>query len=144
MNCSRRSGTSTVRRSISASITSSLRQLVFRYHEDGSKKLTHAACSSCAWFIFNLNTKSRYSRIIYYSINTSDEIRSNPIPHHLSPSILLTWRTSFLACGLNIHPLLSWFAINCPTLCCFAHPSTPHRSSYNIYKDESTISAVLV
>jgi hypothetical protein len=44
---------------------------------------------------------------MYNSIYTSDEICSNPTPCPLSPSILLTWRTSFLACGANSHPLLS-------------------------------------
>jgi hypothetical protein len=55
----------------------------------------------------------------------------------LLPAFLLTWRTSFLACGVN-HPLLSLVCYQLPTLCYFSPPSptlhnTPHRSSYNIY-----------
>ncbi len=102
----------------------------------GPRNYTHVACSSCVWFIFNLDTKSRFSQIIYYSIYTSDEIHTNPAPCPLSPSILLTWRTSFLARGANTHPLLSLVCCQLPTLCCFSQPSTPHRSSYNIYIDD--------
>jgi hypothetical protein len=57
-------------------------------------------------------------------------------PHILVTRFLLTWRTSFLARGVNTHPLLSQVCCQLPTLCCFSHPNTPHRSSYNIYKDD--------
>ncbi len=54
----------------------------------------------------------------------------------LLPAFLLTWRTSFLARGANTHPLLSLVCYQLPTLCCFSHPNTPYRSSYNIYVDD--------
>ncbi len=102
----------------------------------GPRNLMHVACSSCALFIFNLNTKSIFSQIVYYSIYTSNEIRTNQTPCPLSPTILLTWRTSFLARGANTHPLLSLVCYQLPTLCCFSHPSTSHRSSYTISIDD--------
>jgi hypothetical protein len=107
---------------------------LFHYQEDGSKKLK--AYSSCAWFIFILNTKISLftDRIVQYL-----HIRLNPChptPCPLLPAFLLTGRTSFLARGANTHPLLSLVCYQLPTLCCFSHPTTPHRSSHNIYIDD--------
>jgi hypothetical protein len=105
----------------------------------------HVTGSSYAWLIFNLNTKSRYSQIIYGSVYTWDMARVNPAPCFLLPALftchplfllpafLLTWRTSFLSRGANTHPLLSLVCYQLPTLCYFSHHHTPHRSSYNIY-----------
>ncbi len=86
----------------------------------------HVACSSCEWFIFNLNTVSCNLQIIYYSTCTSDEIRSNPTPGLLSPFILLTWRTSFLLVArIPIHSC-PWFANNWPPIAAsltLSHPT---------------------
>ncbi len=71
---------------------------------------------------------------VIHSIYTSDEILANPTPCSLLPAFLLTWRTSFLA-----HPLLPLVCYQLPTLCCFSHPNTLHRSSYNIYTDINNI-----
>ncbi len=60
-------------------------------------------------------------------------------PHFYYPLSLLTWRTSFLALGVNTHPLSSLVCYQLPTLCCFSHPNTPHRSSYNVYIDDINI-----
>ncbi len=99
--------------------------------------------TSYAWFIFNLNTKSCYSKIIYYSVYTWDMAHVNPpSPCFLLPTLFschlffLTWRTSFLARGANTHPLLSLVCYQLLTLCYSTHPDTPHRSSYNIYIDD--------
>ncbi len=56
-------------------------------------------------------------------------------PSFLLPAFLLTWRTSFLACGANTHPLLS-LVCQLLTFCCSSHPNFPHGSSYNIYVDD--------
>jgi hypothetical protein len=115
----------------------------------------HVTGSSYAWFIFNLNTKSCYSQIIYYSVHIWDMAHINPThcfllpalftchPLFLLPAFFLTWRTSFLARGANTHPLLSLVCYQLFTLCYFSHPDTPHRSSYNIYMMTSTTSAIL-
>ncbi len=47
-----------------------------------------------------------------------------------------TWRTSFLDRGANTHPLFSLVCYRLLTLCCFTQPDSPHRSSYNIYRDD--------
>ncbi len=57
-------------------------------------------------------------------------------PSFLLPAFLFTWRISFLAWGAKTHPFLSLVCYQLPTLCCFSHPNTPHRSSYNIYTDD--------
>jgi hypothetical protein len=109
---------------------------------------THVTGSSNSWFIFNLNTKSHYSQIIYCSIYKPDTAGVNLAPCSslptfftcnpliMLPTFLLTWRTSYFACGANAHPLLSLVCYQLLTLCHFSHPNTPHRSSYNIYIDD--------
>ncbi len=57
-------------------------------------------------------------------------------PYFCYPLYLLTWRTRFLARGLNTHPLFSLVCYQLHNLCCFSHPNTPYRSSYNIYIDD--------
>ncbi len=108
----------------------------------------HVSGSSYAWFIFILNTKSCYSQLIYYSIYTHDIAHVNPTPCSPLPALfylpsslyvthfLHTWRTSYLACDSNTHPLLSLVCYQLFTLCHFSHPNIPHRSSYNIYIDD--------
>jgi hypothetical protein len=45
-----------------------------------ASQLNALACYSYTWFIFNLNTKSYYLQIIYYSIHTSDNTHKfNPL-----------------------------------------------------------------
>jgi hypothetical protein len=116
---------------------------MFRYHEDGSKKLNSCRLFFfCAWFIFNLKTKSRYSQLVYYGIYTSDEIHSNPTPLPLITHYF-TYLENQLSClwceypSILVHP--STLAINCPPFAASSHPSTSHRSSYNIYIDDINI-----
>ncbi len=99
------------------------------------------------WFIFNLNTKSRYSQIKYASIFIQDIAHVNPAPcsslsalFYLPPLIYVThffiYLENQLSCSWHEYPstldpgLLTLF-----TLCHFSHPNTPQRSSYNIYID---------
>jgi hypothetical protein len=113
----------------------------------GPRNSRHVTGSFYAWFIFNLNTKSRFSQIVYYSFASGIWLVSTQpcfllpalFTHHtllLLPAFLLTWRTSFLARGANSHPLMSLICYQLLTLCYFSHPNTPHRSGYNIYIDD--------
>jgi hypothetical protein len=52
-----------------------------------------------------------------------------PMFTYLENQLLCTWRR------IPIHSC-PWSVNNCPTLCKFSHPFTPHRSSYNIYIDD--------
>ncbi len=91
----------------------------FRYHEDGSKKL-----NACNQF---------FLRMVYFYPEHKIWFFTDRILQ--LPAFLLPWRTSFLACDANTHPLLSLVCYQLSALCCFSHPNTPHRSSYNIYID---------
>jgi hypothetical protein len=62
----------------------------------------HVAREYHAWFIFNLNKKiSLYLQIIHFNIYTIYNVSIQSDPLHLKPNnaVLLTWRTSFFACG---------------------------------------------
>jgi hypothetical protein len=108
----------------------------------------HVTVSSYAWFILNLNTKSCYLQITYYSTYTQVLAHVNPAPCFPLPApslftnplyvthFLLTWRTSFLAHGVNTYPILPLVCYQLFTLCNFSYPNTFHRSSYNIYIDD--------
>ncbi len=91
---------------------------MFRYHEDGSKKLNTCtvACSSCAQFIFNLNTESHYLQIAYYSSYMLDDICSNPTPCPLLP-FYLTYLENQLSCSWCEYP-----SALVPGLLTTAHP----------------------
>jgi hypothetical protein len=109
----------------------------------------HITGSSYAWFIFNLNTKSRYSQKLYYSIYTWDTARVNPTPCSLLPAFftchplfmlptfLLTWRSSYLARGANIYPLLSLVCCQLLILCHFSPFATSPTLTHPI--DQVTI-----
>ncbi len=87
-------------------------------------------------FFFNLNTESHYLQNAYYRIYTSDNIVSTqPLLPVISLSYLLGEPAFLLVVRIPIHSCPQ-SANNCPTLCQFSHPFTPHRSSYNIYIDD--------
>ncbi len=114
---------------------------MFRYHEDGSKKLDACNRFFLCMVYFEPKHKISLSQIIYYSVYTWDMACIHPAPCFLLPALftchpfsvtrffLLSWRTSFLARGANVQTLLSLVCYHLPTLCCFSHPNTPHRSS---------------
>ncbi len=96
----------------------------------------HVARASFAWYIFNLNTGSYYLKIRHYSIYTPDNASFNPTSCSLlSPIYLLGELASLLVVRMPIDSC-PWSANNCPTLCRFSYPFSPHRSSYNIYIDD--------
>jgi hypothetical protein len=87
----------------------------------------HVTSYSCAWFflITYINTKSRCSQIIYYSICTWDTARVNPAPCSLLPALftchplfmlptfyLLGEPAILLVVRIPIHSC-PWFAMNC-------------------------------
>ncbi len=78
------------------------------------RNLMHVACSSCAWFIVNLNTNISLftDPILRYLHIRWDSCQ--PSPFFFVTRFLLTWRTSFLARGANTHHSCPWFVINCP------------------------------
>ncbi len=62
-----------------------------------------------------------------------------PLTHILFPFLslyyLLGELASLLVARIPIHSC-PWSADNCPALCLFTNPYTPHISSYNIYIDD--------
>jgi hypothetical protein len=123
---------------------------LFRYHEDGSKKLN--ACNQFFLCMVYLKPKYKISLFTEHTYITAfthgiQLMLTPPLapyyplfllatPYLCYPLFLLTWRTSYLAHGANTHPLLSLVCYQLLTLCYFSHPNTPHRSSYNIYIDD--------
>jgi hypothetical protein len=76
----------------------------------------HITGRSYAWFIFNLNTKSCYSQIIYYSVCTQDMARVNPAPCLYCPLFLL-------ATPYFCYPLFTYLENQLSCLWC-EYPST--------------------
>ncbi len=110
---------------------------MFRYHDDGSKKLNACSSTSQAWFIFNLSTKisSFTDRILHYL-----HVIKCPINPPLTPCypvfIYLENQPSCSWWQIPIHSC-PWSADNCLTLYQSPTPSIPtHRSSYNVYLDD--------
>jgi hypothetical protein len=86
---------------------------------------THVACSSCAWFIFNLNTKSCYSQIVYITVFTH-QMRFLPA-QPLVPCCLLFYLLGEPAFLLMVRiPIHScpWSVITCPPFA--TSPTLPH------------------
>jgi hypothetical protein len=109
---------------------------MFHYHKDGSKKLNACNQFFLSKVYFNLNTKSRYSQIVYYSIYTLDTTCINPTPcsslpallfatpHSLLPALYLLGEPAFLLVVRIPIRSCPWFAINCPPFA--ASPTLTH------------------
>ncbi len=106
----------------------------------------HVTGSSYAWFIFNLNIKHCYARIVYYSVYKWNMVPHQPCPlllttHslYLTPLFYLLGDPAFLlVVWIPIH-FCPWFAINCSHFAASptpTHPDTPHGSSYSTYIDD--------
>ncbi len=115
---------------------------MFRYHEDGSKKLKACSFISSAWFIFNLNTESYYLQIIHHNIYTLDNIQSSPTPCSLlSPFYLLGEPASLLMVRIPILPGLLTTAPPFTRSVSLSHPT----DQVTIFTQmTSTIPAILV
>ncbi len=56
---------------------------------------------------------------------------------------LLTWRSPFGDCGVNIHPLLSLVGDQLPTPCFLTLPEDTPQLTLHVYIDDITTSATL-
>ncbi len=76
---------------------------MFRYQEDGSKKLNTYSLFFLRIVYFNLNTESHYLQIIYDSIHTLDNTCSSSTPCSLLP-LYLTYLENQLSCSWCEYP----------------------------------------
>ncbi len=83
--------------------------LLFRYHEDGSKKVN--ACSLCIFHMVYFQLEHRVlwftDHILQYLHVRQCLIQPNPLLPFIPFLLTCTWRTSFFARGVNTHLLLS-------------------------------------
>jgi hypothetical protein len=106
--------------------------LLFRYHEDGTKKLN--TCSSI--ILCMVYFKPEHENLVIYrsyiTIFTHHKNAQSTRPYSLC---LLTWRTSPLARGGEFpSTLVPGLLTTAPPFTSSPTPSHPtHRSSYNVY-----------
>ncbi len=107
---------------------------MFRYNEDGSKKLARL---SHAWFIFNLNIKilSFTDRMLQY-LHIINACPTRPLLP--ATPCLLTWRTSPLSHGGEFPSTIvpGLLTTTSPLASPFTLSHQTHRSSYNVNIDD--------